>query len=127
MAELRPYPFPALVRRALRELDERGAIFDLPIAKGFYGSPAHDLAAAGHDVRHRPQFRVGWLLQQHPVSHGRQRGTLVFALVQAPGPPRTYQPACRDNLEMIAVLGSHPPQRQEPLRIEHPGLLPPIG
>lgn len=57
MAELRPYPFPALVRRALRELDERGAIFDLPIAKGYYGSPAHDLAVRFH--RHAPASPLG--------------------------------------------------------------------
>ena len=37
MADLRPYPFAALVRRALRELDERNSIFDLPVEKGFYG------------------------------------------------------------------------------------------
>ena len=57
MAELRPYPFPALVRRALRELDERGAIFDLPIAKGYYGSPAHDLSVRFH--RHAPASPLG--------------------------------------------------------------------
>ncbi len=57
MAELRPYPFPALVRRALRELDERGAIFDLPIGKGFYGSPAHDLTVRFH--RHAPASPLG--------------------------------------------------------------------
>ena len=28
MAELRPYPFAALVRRALRELEERNSVFD---------------------------------------------------------------------------------------------------
>ena len=34
MADLRPYPFTALVRRALRELEERNSVFDLPIDKG---------------------------------------------------------------------------------------------
>lgn len=57
MAELRPYPFAALVRRALRELDERGSIFDLPVDKGFYGSPRHDLTARFH--RHAPSSPLG--------------------------------------------------------------------
>jgi len=57
MAELRPYPFAALVRRALRELDERGTIFDLPVDKGFYGSPRHDLTARFH--RHAPSSPLG--------------------------------------------------------------------
>ncbi|MBK9037035.1 MAG: glutamate synthase [Myxococcales bacterium] len=57
MADLRPYPFAALVRRALRELDERGSIFDLPIAKGFYGSPAHDLSVRFHG--HAPSSPLG--------------------------------------------------------------------
>ncbi len=57
MAELRPYPFAALVRRALRELDERGSIFDLPVDKGFYGSPGHDLTARFH--RHAPSSPLG--------------------------------------------------------------------
>ena len=34
MAILRPYPFAALVRRMFRELDERQAIFDLPLRAG---------------------------------------------------------------------------------------------
>jgi len=37
MARLRPYPFPALVRRMFRELEERQAIFDLP-ARAFFRS-----------------------------------------------------------------------------------------
>ena len=57
MAELRPYPFAALVRRALRELDERGSIFDLPVDKGFYGSPRHDLAVRFHG--HAPSSPLG--------------------------------------------------------------------
>ena len=57
MADLRPYPFGALVRRALRELDERNAIFDLPVDKGFYGSAAHDLSIPFHG--HRPASPLG--------------------------------------------------------------------
>ena len=48
MADLRPYPFAALVRRALRELDEQNSIFDLPIDKGFCGSPDRDLSVRFH-------------------------------------------------------------------------------
>jgi hypothetical protein len=39
MAVLRPYPFGALVRRAFRELDEKRALFDLPVAKRLLGDP----------------------------------------------------------------------------------------
>ena len=49
MAELRPYPFAALVRRAMRELDERNSVFDLPVDKGFHGSADHDLSIRFHD------------------------------------------------------------------------------
>ncbi len=48
MAELRPYPFAALVRRAMRELDERNSIFDLPVEKGFYGRKDRDLSVRFH-------------------------------------------------------------------------------
>ena len=51
MADLRPYPFGALVRRALRELDERGSIFDLPVAKGFHGRADRDLSVRFHHHR----------------------------------------------------------------------------
>lgn len=48
MAVLRPYPFGALVRRASRELDERQAIFDLPVAKGYFGDPELDFSVRHH-------------------------------------------------------------------------------
>ncbi len=57
MAELRPYPFAALVRRALRELDERNSVFDLQVDKGFYGSADRDLSIPFH--RHRPSSPLG--------------------------------------------------------------------
>ena len=57
MADLRPYPFSALVRRALRELEERNSVFDLPLDQGFYGSADRDLSIAFH--RHRPSSPLG--------------------------------------------------------------------
>ena len=57
MAELRPYPFAALVRRALRELDEKNSVFDLPVDKGFYGSTDRDLSIRFH--HHRPSSPLG--------------------------------------------------------------------
>jgi putative selenate reductase len=48
VADLRPYPFDALVRRVFRELDERGSIFDLPAAKFFGGDPERDLSVRVH-------------------------------------------------------------------------------
>jgi putative selenate reductase len=57
MAELRPYPFAALVRRALRELDERNSVFDLPVDKGFYGRPDRDLSIRFHG--HTPSSPLG--------------------------------------------------------------------
>ncbi|HQZ17691.1 MAG TPA: glutamate synthase, partial [Vicinamibacteria bacterium] len=57
MAELRPYPFAALVRRALRELDERNSVFDLPVEKGFYGREERDLSIRFH--HHRPSSPLG--------------------------------------------------------------------
>ena len=57
MAELRPYPFAALVRRALRELEERNSIFDLPVDKGFYGSADRDLSVRFHG--HTPSSPLG--------------------------------------------------------------------
>ncbi len=48
MARLRPYPFPALIRRMFRELERRQSIFDLP-ARAFYrGDPARDLSVRIH-------------------------------------------------------------------------------
>jgi len=51
MAELRPYPFSALIRRAFRELDAERKIFDLPVDKFFTGSAGLDLAVRFHDQR----------------------------------------------------------------------------
>ncbi len=48
MAELRPYPFSALVRRALSELETRDTIFDLPRRKLATPSDRHDLRAYHH-------------------------------------------------------------------------------
>jgi len=48
MAELRPYPFSALVRRALSELEIRDTIFDLPRRKLATPSKRHDLRAHHH-------------------------------------------------------------------------------
>ncbi len=57
MADLRPYPFAALVRRAMRELDERNSVFDLPVDKGFYGREDRDLSIRFHG--HRPSSPLG--------------------------------------------------------------------
>ena len=51
MAELRPYPFRALLRRAFRELDGEGKIFDLPLASCFGGFDDLDLSVAFHGRR----------------------------------------------------------------------------
>jgi len=48
MAELRPYPLSALVRRALTELEAQGTIFDLPRRKLYTPSGRHDLRAHHH-------------------------------------------------------------------------------
>ncbi|MCB9567046.1 MAG: glutamate synthase [Myxococcales bacterium] len=48
MAELRPYPFAALVRRALRELDAQGTLFDIPRRKLYTPSGRHELATDHH-------------------------------------------------------------------------------
>ncbi len=48
MAELRPYPLSALVRRALTELEARDTIFDLPRRKLYTPSERHDLRAQHH-------------------------------------------------------------------------------
>lgn len=47
MAELTPYPFPSLVRRAFRELDEAGALFDLP-ERSFVRGSGRDLSVSLH-------------------------------------------------------------------------------
>ncbi len=51
MAELRPYPFRALLRRAFRELDRERKIFDLPLASCFGGFDDLDLSVAFHGRR----------------------------------------------------------------------------
>ncbi|MGB6642819.1 MAG: glutamate synthase, partial [Thermoanaerobaculia bacterium] len=48
MAKLIPYPFAALVTRAIRELEQRQAIFDLPAGRFFTGLPDRDLAVTFH-------------------------------------------------------------------------------
>ena len=51
MAELRPYPFGALIRRMFHELEHEQAIFDLPAKKFFLGDPAYDLSVELHGRR----------------------------------------------------------------------------
>ncbi len=51
MAELRPLPLAALVRRMFRELDERDAVFDLPRRKFVTGADGRDLSVALHGHR----------------------------------------------------------------------------
>ena len=50
MADLRPYPLGALVRRMFRELDRRQTIFDLPARRFFLGDAERDLSVSfnGH-------------------------------------------------------------------------------
>lgn len=48
MAELNPYPFAALIRRAFGELEAQGSIFDLPARKFATGSADHDLSVGFH-------------------------------------------------------------------------------
>ncbi len=52
MAELVPYPFAALIRRAFHELRTYDRIFDLPRAKFHTGNESYDLSAnfAGHRI-----------------------------------------------------------------------------
>ncbi|MCZ6597046.1 MAG: 4Fe-4S dicluster domain-containing protein [Planctomycetota bacterium] len=50
MAELRPYPFGALVTRMFRELEERRTIFDLPLQRFFLGDPDRDLSVRFHGL-----------------------------------------------------------------------------
>ena len=66
MAELVPYPFPALARRMFRELERNEAIFDLPASR-FVSDPGRDLAVrstgtvrvvrSGRRPVHRPRWR----------------------------------------------------------------------
>ncbi|TNF28438.1 MAG: glutamate synthase [Deltaproteobacteria bacterium] len=48
MAELHPYPFAALIRRAFGELESQGSIFDLSARKFAAGSADHDLSVTFH-------------------------------------------------------------------------------
>ena len=48
MAELRPYPFGALIRRMFRELEREDAIFGLPARKFVLGDSAHDTSVMFH-------------------------------------------------------------------------------
>lgn len=51
MAELRPYPFAALIRRMLHELAESDGVFDLPKRTFFRGESASDLSVSFHGSR----------------------------------------------------------------------------
>lgn len=51
MAELRPYPFGALISWMFRELDERQSIFELPARKFYAGDPNADLSVQFHGER----------------------------------------------------------------------------
>jgi putative selenate reductase len=48
MAHLIPYPFGRLLRRAVRELEQNGSIFDLPARKFFTGSAGRDFSVSLH-------------------------------------------------------------------------------
>ena len=48
MAILAPYPFPALVTRAFRELEQKRAVFDLPARSFVTGDPARDFSVRFH-------------------------------------------------------------------------------
>jgi len=50
MAELRPYPFGALVTRMFRELDLKQSIFNLPVTRFYRGNPARDFTVRFHDA-----------------------------------------------------------------------------
>jgi len=51
MAELRPYPFGALIRRMFRELETSGSICDLPRGKFFLGGGERELSTSFHGRR----------------------------------------------------------------------------
>lgn len=57
MADLRPYPFAALITRMFRELAEQRSIFDLPERKFVLGYPELDLAVDFQG--HRPATALG--------------------------------------------------------------------
>jgi len=51
MAELRPYPFGALLRRVFRELSREGKVLDLPLEKQYCGAGRRDLSVLFHGHR----------------------------------------------------------------------------
>ena len=51
MAQLRPYPLAALLRRLFRELREEGKVFDLPLEKCYRGAGERDLSVTFHGHR----------------------------------------------------------------------------
>jgi putative selenate reductase len=57
MAELRPFPFGALVSRMFRELERDDAVFHLPRARFFSGAEGLDLAVRFHG--HQPSTPFG--------------------------------------------------------------------
>ncbi|MFG0316226.1 MAG: 4Fe-4S dicluster domain-containing protein, partial [Planctomycetota bacterium JB042] len=57
MVDLRPAPFPVLVTRMFRELEERDSIFDLPRARWWTGADGLDLSVPFHDRRASTPFR----------------------------------------------------------------------
>jgi putative selenate reductase len=56
MAVLAPYPFAALIRRAFRELEQKQAIFDLPVRQCFFGDPTKDFGVQFHGRRAASPF-----------------------------------------------------------------------
>ncbi|MGE5813786.1 MAG: glutamate synthase, partial [Acidobacteriota bacterium] len=56
MSTLAPYPFPALVRRAFRELEHKHSIFDLPARSFVLGEPSRDFSVRFHGHRASTPF-----------------------------------------------------------------------
>lgn len=56
MAKLIPIPFDVLLTRLLRELEQGGAVFDLPRRRFFRGDPALDLSVSIHGHRAATPF-----------------------------------------------------------------------
>ena len=48
MAELRPYPFAALIRRLMSDLREGDSVFDLPVRKFYLDPGAVDVSVEMH-------------------------------------------------------------------------------
>ena len=51
MPDLTPYPFPALIDRMFRELEQNQAIFDLPAARFYHGDEELDYSVSLHGHR----------------------------------------------------------------------------